>query len=111
GPQRAAEEPNVDIKDFILIGGGLLIAAVVAHGFWIAWKTRRDPLRMDLVTQFSDADADDEDDLKRLRAELPNGGARIVARADAPAQGRLELERGTLDPRPGRAAAGVGARK
>ncbi len=38
----AAEEPKVDIKDFILIGGGLLIAAVVAHGFWIAWRARRE---------------------------------------------------------------------
>ncbi|HEX7034989.1 MAG TPA: cell division protein ZipA [Pseudomonadales bacterium] len=99
----------MDIKDFILIGGGLLIVAVVAHGLWIAWKARRDPLRMDLVTQF--ADADDDDDLKRLRAELPNGGARIVARADAPAQGRLELERGAIEPRPGRAAAGANVRK
>jgi cell division protein ZipA len=71
----------VDIKDFILIGGGVLIAAVIAHGFWLAWRARRDPLRLDLVR---DLPPDDGDDLHRLRAELPNGGARIVRRRAEP---------------------------
>lgn len=65
----------MDIKDFILIGGGLLIAAVVAHGFWIAWRSRQEPLRIDIQP---DLIPDAMTDMERLRGELPNGGARIV---------------------------------
>jgi len=79
----------VDIKDFILIGGGLLIAAVVAHGFWIAWRGRREPLRLDLVP---DIVADDVDNIDRLRGELPNGGARVISRETVGEQEMFELE-------------------
>jgi cell division protein ZipA len=87
----------VDIKDFILIGGGLLIAAVIAHGFWIAWRGRREPLRLDIVP---DIIADDVDDIVRLRGELPNGGARVVARESVGEQEIFELEpaSGLLEP-------------
>ncbi len=83
----------MDIKDFILIGGGLLIAAVIAHGFWIAWRTRRESLRIDIRP---DLIPDTMDDLERLRGELPSGGARLVGGA-----GRLvdpEQESLTLEP-------------
>jgi len=83
----------VDIKDIILIGGGLLIAAVIAHGFWIAWRARRDPLRIDLVKDLA-GDEDDGDDIVRLRAELPNGGARVIG-GDQPRQASLELGAGS----------------
>ena len=76
----------MDIKDFILGGGGLLIAAVVAHGFWIAWRARREPFRLDIVP---DIVQDDVDDIDRFRGELPNGGARVV---DNPEQADLVLE-------------------
>jgi cell division protein ZipA len=89
-PQGAAEEPKLDMKDIILIGGGLLIVAVVVHGLWIAWSARRDPLRMDLVTELPPETADE---LFRLRSELPNGGARVVARDHGgPEQGDLALD-------------------
>jgi cell division protein ZipA len=74
----------VDIKDFILIAGGMLIAAVVAHGFWIAWRNRAEPLRLDIVPDLL-AGSDVDDDLNRFRGELPNGGGRRVP----PQQGDL----------------------
>lgn len=82
-------ESTVDIKDFILIGGGLLIAAVVAHGFWIAWRERRQDLRIDIKPDLIPEDQGDE--IERLRGELPNGGGRVVKQPD-PQQDSLELE-------------------
>jgi cell division protein ZipA len=64
----------MDIKDWILIGGGLLLVAVIGHGFWLAWRGRRDTLRIDIDPNIP---RDDVDPLDLLRAELPNGGARI----------------------------------
>jgi cell division protein ZipA len=81
----------LDIKSVILIGGGLLIAAVIAHGFWIAWRSRREPYRLDIVP---DLIPDPVDDMERLRGELPNGGARLVGfgRRAGPRQDDLELD-------------------
>ena len=31
----------MDIKDYILWGGGVLIAVVILHGLWMAWRPRR----------------------------------------------------------------------
>lgn len=81
-------ESTVDIKDFILIGGGLLIAAVVAHGFWIAWRERRQDLRIDIKP---DLIPEEVDEIERLRGELPNGGGRVVKQPD-PQQDLLDLE-------------------
>ncbi|MCZ6889747.1 MAG: cell division protein ZipA [Gammaproteobacteria bacterium] len=80
----------MDIKNYILIGGGLLIAAVVAHGFWLAYRSRRDPLRLDIAREIPVDD--DVDDITLLRGELPNGGARVVGRRDEPLQEAFELE-------------------
>ena len=79
----------MDIKDFILIGGGLLIAAVIAHGFYIAWRGRRDSLRMDIAHDLIPGEVDD---LHRLRGELPNGGARVVSQSSLGEQASLELD-------------------
>jgi len=96
----------LDIKDFILIGGGLLIAAVIAHGFWIAWRSRRGTLRIDIRP---DMIPDSMDDLERLRGELPHGGARPVGgsgRIVDPEQEPLPL---TLEP-PAGPPEGMGSR-
>src|SRR5262245_16586012 len=64
----------MDIKDWILVGGGLLLVAVIGHGFLLAWRSRRDTLRMDIDPNIP---RDDVDPLDLVRAELPNGGARV----------------------------------
>ncbi|MFK7913764.1 MAG: cell division protein ZipA [Pseudomonadales bacterium] len=74
----------MDIKDFILIVGGLLIAAVLVHGFWIAWRARSEPLQLEIVPELI---PDDHDEMDRFRGELPNGGARPAT----PEQVALEL--------------------
>src|SRR5215470_2055414 len=64
----------MDIKDWILIGGGLLLVAVIGHGLLLAWRGRRDTLKLDIDPNIP---RDDVDPLELLRAELPNGGARV----------------------------------
>ena len=78
----------MDIKDWILIGGGILLAAVIGHGFWLAWRSRRDTLRMDIEPNVP---REDVDELDLLRAELPNGGARVKKSGPPPEQGAFDL--------------------
>jgi cell division protein ZipA len=79
----------LDIKDLILIGGGVLVAAIVAHGLWIAWRARRDPLRLKIDEKLIASVAEREP----AQADFPNGGARVVARWDEPVTQRaLDLD-------------------
>lgn len=84
----------MDIKDWILIGGGVLLAAVVGHGFWLAWQSKRAPYRLEIDPNIPKADVDEMD---LLRGELPNGGARV--RHD-PEQTTLPLTEAPVAPRP-----------
>ncbi len=68
----------MDIKSLILIGGGLLLAAVIGHGFWLAWRNKQSGLKVKLDTRIPQEDLDTID---LLRGELPNGGARVRPRA------------------------------
>ena len=79
----------MDIKDFILIGGGILIAMVIGHGFWIAIRAKRETLRMDIVPDL--IPDDDIDDIERFRGELPNGPARVREQGDEPQPENMEL--------------------
>ena len=76
----------MDIKDFVLISGVVAIAAVLLHGFWIAWSARRAPLRLDIVP---DLIPEHVDEFERLRGELPNGGARVARK---PEQASFDLD-------------------
>lgn len=80
-------------EEYILIGGGLLIALVIMHGIWQAWRAREDPLPLDLESEIPDEDLD----LDALGPDFPNGGARVVPRVEsrddaAPTQRSLAIE-------------------
>ena len=85
----------MDIKDLILIGGGLLIVAVILHGLWIAWQARREPLRLDIAPGLG---REDYDELELLRGELPNGGGRV--RGNEAEQRRRYAEAGSAGATP-----------
>ncbi len=70
----------MDIKSLILIAGGVMIVAVIVHGIWIAWKSRRETIRMDIIQE---ALPDDPELDTRYPAELPNGGARVIGVNDS----------------------------
>lgn len=69
------------MRDALLVLGGLLIIAVLAHGAWIAWRARRANLKVRYERNIPNLDLDDID---LLRAELPSGGARVIARPSGP---------------------------
>jgi cell division protein ZipA len=94
----------MDIKDWILIGGGALLAAVIGHGFWLAWRSRRDPLKMDLDPNIP---SEEVDELFLLRGELPNGGARVIG----PASDEKPQAQQTLDLSDSAVVAGAGVRE
>ncbi|MEE3132511.1 MAG: cell division protein ZipA [Pseudomonadota bacterium] len=62
---------------FILVCGALLIAAVIMHGLWVARRSRKNPLKMELAENGTSIGIDE---MELLRGELPNGGARIATR-------------------------------
>ena len=66
-------------REWLIIVGIVLVALVLLHGIWRMW-TDSDRLRVKLDKSFmstSSLDAD-HNDLSLLKAELPNGGARII---------------------------------
>ena len=93
---------NIDIKDLVLIGGGLFTVAIILHGLWLAWRTRQDPLRMNIERDLI-PEEDEEDDLARLRGELPNGGGRVVV----PVQNDLAFDEDAPEPLHPTVAAGA----
>ena len=78
------------LRDWLLIIGPLFIVAVLAHGYW-RMRVGRNSLKMALDKDFLGTrdEPEDEDELAMLRAELPNGGARVRT---IPEQTSLDLD-------------------
>jgi cell division protein ZipA len=90
----------VDIKDLILLVGGVFFAVVVGHGLWVAWKAKQNDISMDIAPS---SITDREPVANSLsKSEFPHGGARIAKSAadidpvmddnSQPAQGSLPLD-------------------
>ena len=84
----------MDMKIFILVCGALLIAAVIVHGLWVAQRSRKNPLKMELAENGTSIGIDE---MELLRGELPNGGARVAARKRPRTTRPLQEDRVLID--------------
>ena len=67
-----------DLREWLLILGLVMIIAILLHGYWRSFRGRKN-LKMQLEKGFLSkvGDGTTIDDLRMLKAELPNGGARF----------------------------------
>ncbi len=77
----------MESKELILFVVGTIIAVVLMHGLWVAWRKSRQKLKFDFVDGTT-SDVVDEIDL--LKGELPNGGARLVDVFDRKSRDKIE---------------------
>ncbi len=79
------------LRDWLLVLGPILVIGILLHGYW-RMRVNRSSLKMSLdksfVSDLNDA-GEDADELSLLRAELPNGGARVLSPTE---QTSLNLE-------------------
>jgi len=85
---------QLSIRDWMVILGGVMIAAVLVDAGRRLWRERRAEIRLNARIDRSKSDSND-DDTFNLLTELPNGGARIVRRDDLDAG---DLDVGNLEP-------------
>ena len=72
---------QLSIRDWMVIVGGVMIAAVLVDAGRRLLKERRAEIRLNARIERSKSSSN-EDDAFNLLTELPNGGARIVRRDD-----------------------------
>mgnify|MGYP003332391022 FL=1 len=72
---------QLSIRDWMVILGGVMIAAVLVDAGRRFWRERRSEIRLNARIDRSRS-ASHDDDTFNLLTELPNGGARIVRRDD-----------------------------
>jgi cell division protein ZipA len=79
------------LRDWLFILGPIFIIGVLAHGYW-RMRVNRNSLKMSLDKSFLNSRNHPQDgaaEVEKMRAELPNGGARVVSE---PRQVSLNLE-------------------
>ena len=72
---------QLSIRDWMVIIGGMMIAAVLIDAVRRYWRERRAEIRLNAKIERTPASSGEEDAFNLL-TELPNGGARIVRRDD-----------------------------
>ena len=72
---------QLSIRDWMILIGGMMIAAVLIDAVGRYWRERRAEIKLNARIERASPLSDDEDAFNLL-TELPNGGARIVQRDD-----------------------------
>lgn len=90
---------QLSIRDWMVIIGGMMIAAVLIDAVRRYWRERRAEIRLNAKIDRA-APLSDDDDAFNLLTELPNGGARIVRRDDLQ-DGDSDLQEAEAPPEPG----------
>ena len=85
------------IRDWMIIIGAMMIAAVLLDAVRRYWKERRAEIKLNARIDRSSPLSDD-DDAFNLLTELPNGGARIVQRDDLQSDMSAGEELGSEEP-------------
>ena len=70
---------QLSIRDWMILIGGMMIAAVLIDAVRRYWRERRAEIRLNARIERASTLSDD-DDVFNLLTELPNGGARMVQR-------------------------------
>lgn len=79
------------LREWLLIIGPVFIIGVLLHGYW-RMRANRNQLKMSLDKTFMSSSSEslsEDEDLSMLRAELPNGGARV---REVPEQTSFDLD-------------------
>ncbi len=80
---------DFDLRQWLLMLGPVFIAGVLLHGYW-RMRNNRNGLRIALDESYASKPGEkvEVDDFSLLKAELPNGGARVIRK---PEQTSLKL--------------------
>jgi cell division protein ZipA len=75
---------ELDLQEWLMVILGCVIVGVLAHGFWVQYfGADRLPLKLDKQFVSDPGTPADSESLNQFKAELPNGGARIVTVGDS----------------------------